>query len=583
MPKVDLSFRIGGEAGQGVESSGSGFAKALTRGGLHIVGVPNYYSRIRGGHNYFTIRASDEPIWAVKDTIEVLLALDAESIARHVDALVPGGAIIVDQGVSFDESLLAGRDVQLVRVPLVEIAEREGSRVMVNTAALATAAGLVGFDLLYILGVIADNFGKKGAAIVEANERVARAAYTLAREQYAEAFAREMPAREAPPRLVIDANHAFAMGALMSGCQFVAGYPMTPASSVLEYMAQHGPDWGVAVKHAEDEIAAINMCVGAAHAGVRAMTSTSGGGFDLMAEGLSLAAMVEAPIVLYLASRPGPATGLATRTAQADLMMALYSGHGEFTRVLLAPHTPAEAFRAAVRAFNIAEKYQTIVLVLSDQYNATTLFSCDPDDFSMDHVEIDRGKLLTAEELEALESYQRYALTDDGVSPRAIPGSGPNAVYLATGNEHREDGHITEEADVAVAMLDKRMKKYEGIATEIGAPERYGPADADITLVSWGSSYGPVREAVDADNARGGSTNMVHFFDLWPFPVAEAQAALADAKRIVAVEGNATAQFAGLLHAHGGIAADETLLKYDGRGFTAEYILANLEEARDGH
>jgi len=331
------------------------------------------------------------------------------------------------------------------------------------------------------------------------------------------------------------------------------------------------------VKHAEDEIAAINMCVGAANIGVRAMTSTSGGGFDLMAEGLSLAAMIEAPMVLYLASRPGPATGLATRTAQAGLMMALYSGHGEFPRVLLAPHTPAEAFRAAVRAFNIAEKYQCIVLVLSDQYNATTLYSCGLDEFSIDRVEIDRGKLLSAEDLAAMETYQRYALTDDGVSPRAIPGTGPKAVYLATGNEHREDGHITEDADMAIAMLDKRLKKYAGIATELGAPERYGPEDAEITFVSWGSSYGPVREATDALNARGTTANLVHFFDLWPFPRKQAQAALADARRIVAVEGNATAQFAGLLQTHSGIEVDEAILKYDGRGFTAEYILDHLE------
>ena len=458
MASIDLSFRIGGEAGQGVESSGAGFAKALARSGLHIFAVPSYYSRIRGGHNYFTIRVSDQPLEAIGERIDVLLALNSECVQRHLADMPSGGAVIVDEGVEIDEQAAAARGIHLLRPPLLATAEEHGDKVMVNTALLAYAAGITGFDLQHILGVIRDNFGKRSPTVAEANQRVAQAAYDLAVRDHAGLIQPSLAAQTAPPRVVIDGSHAFAIGALMAGCKFMAGYPMTPATSVLEYYAKQADAWGLVVKHAEDELAAVNMCIGAAHAGVRAMTSTSGGGFDLMAEGLSLAGMTETPLVVYLCQRPGPATGLATRTAQADLMMALYASHGEYPRIVLAPHTPQEAYACGIRAHNLADRYQCPVIVLSDQYNATSLWSLDADAFDLDAAVIDRGKLLSGETLAAVEAYQRYALTDDGISPRAIPGQA-NGVYLATGNEHGEDGHLSEEPDVAVAMLDKRMAK----------------------------------------------------------------------------------------------------------------------------
>lgn len=577
MPVTDLSFRIGGEAGQGVESSGAGFAKALTRAGLHVIGVPDYYSRIRGGHNYFTIRASDQPVWAVKETIEVLLALDGETVARHIGQITPGGAIIIDEKIKFNEGVLAGHKVHLVRLPLAEIAEHEGNALMVNTGALAVAAALTGFDLEYMMSVIADNFGRKGAAVTESNRRVAQSAHALVRERYGDILSWKIaPQKTPPPRMCLTGNHAFAMGALMGGCKFEAAYPMTPATAILEYMAAHA-DWGVVAKHAEDEIAAVNMAVGAAHAGVRAMASTSGGGFDLMTEGISLAGMCEAPLVIFLGGRPGPATGMATRTAQADLFLAMHASHGEFPRVILAPHTPEECFLAGVRAFNTAEKYQCVVIVLSDHYLADSFFSKPLDNCTISSVQIDRGKLLSASDLDKMDGYKRYAYSDDGVSPRALPASSPKAVYLVTSDEHPEDGQITEDPGTAVAMADKRLRKLETARADIRPPYQYGPREAQLTLVSWGSSFGPVYEAMNALNARGMAANMVQFVDLWPFPAEAARESLADAKRIVVVEGNATAQFAFLLHAYGGIRVDQKLLRYDGRSFTAEYILDRLE------
>jgi 2-oxoglutarate ferredoxin oxidoreductase subunit alpha len=578
MAAIDTSFRIGGEAGQGVESSGAGFVQALALAGLRVIGVADYYSRIRGGHNFFTVRASDEPVFAVRDKVQILIALDGETIVRHVDQLSPQGIIIVDEGVNFDRGLLEGHDLQLVQAPLLRIAEENGNRVMANTAAIGVACAMVDFDLGPVFSVIAKNFQAKGTRIIEQNTAVAQQAFDWAREHSGVTSPWTLRRQEIPQQVAITANQGFAIGCIAAGCKFSAGYPMTPATSVLEHLAGHATDWGLVVKHAEDEIAAMNMVIGAAHAGVRAMVPTSGGGFDLMTEGLSLAGMTETPIVVYLAQRPGPATGLATRTAQSDLFLALNAGHGEFPRAVLAPHTPEEAFVCATRAFNIAEKYQCQVIVLSDQYLASSVWARDVDAFDFESVVIDRGKLLTREELEAMDEYHRYAIMPDGVSPRALPGMGPKAVYLTTSDEHREDGHISEDAEVTAAMQSKRMRKLEGIRTEMRPSLRYGPDDAEITFVGWGSTYGPIREVVDLLNKGGTSANLVHFVDLWPFPVEEAQQALEGAKRIVDVENNIQGQFAFLLGAHAGIQVHERILRYDGRPFTPDYILRRLEE-----
>ncbi|MEN6479634.1 MAG: 2-oxoacid:acceptor oxidoreductase subunit alpha [Anaerolineales bacterium] len=577
MVMIDLTFRIGGEAGQGVESGGAGFAKALTRGGYHVVGTPDYYERIRGGHNFFTIRASDEPVYAIDDEVDVLIAMDSESLVRHADKLSAKGAVVVDEATKIPEGALDGYSGTVARLPLLQIAIDNGAAVMVNTAALAAAAQLVGLDLQHVVGVITENFGRKGGAVAEANRQVAQQAARLAAERYGQVIRPGLADRPSEAQAVLDCNRAFAMGAIMAGCKFAAGYPMTPWTSVLEYLAGHADAYGLVVKHAEDEIGAVNMAVGAAHAGVRAMTGSSGGGFDLMVEGLSLAAAIEVPLVVYLAQRPGPATGLSTRTAQADLLMAIYSSHGEWPRIVLAPHTPEEHFQAALRAFNLAERYQSLVIVLSDEYSSTTVMSRPASLFAFEQVTIDRGKLLTRAEVETLgQPYLRFQMTADGVSPRLPPGNGPQSVYLASSNLHTEKGHITEDPQVAVQAADKRRLKGEGMQREMRAPYRYGPAEAELTLITWGSSYGAAREAMEQINAQGGSANLVQFVDLWPLPVDAVREALSATKRLVCIETNATGQFAHLLRAETGLRA-ESLLRYDGRPLTAGYILAHLE------
>jgi len=577
MIENDLTIRIGGEAGQGLESSGAGLAKALARAGLHIFVHQSYMSRIRGGHNWATIRVSPTPIWAPLERVDLLLALDQETIQQDGPDVVPGGAIIHDETLTVDAALLE-RGINAIPLPLNAIAREKGSPVMANTAAAAAVAGLTGLPFRYIEGVIHDNFKKKGAEVIAQNLAVARAAYDLAVARGPAGCAYCLtPDESAPPRLVLNGNEAFCLGAVLGGCNFISAYPMTPSTSIFQWMMANAGEYGIVAKQAEDEIAAVCMAVGAAHAGARAMASTSGGGFSLMVEGLGLAGMTETPLVLVDAQRPGPSTGMPTRTEQGDLLFLLWASQGEFPRLVLAPGTIEECFAAGWRAFNLAERYQTPVLVLTDGFQANAMRALAVDALDFAGVTLDRGELLTPADLDALtEPYLRYKITPAGISPRALPGH-PRAIFMATSDEHREDSHFEDEDPAnRVAQSDKRLRKLDAARADVEPPRRYGPAQADLTLVEWGSSCGPVREAVDRLNAEGHPANQVHFCDLWPFPVEAARAALQDARRIVVVEGNATGQFEFLLHACTGIRAHGHVRRYDGRPFTPEYILARL-------
>jgi 2-oxoglutarate/2-oxoacid ferredoxin oxidoreductase subunit alpha len=577
MTQDSLTIRIGGEAGMGLESSGAGFSKALTRGGLYVFGLPDYYSRIRGGHNFYSIRVSRHPLYSHAEPVHLVLALDLETVRRHVDAIVPCGGVVYDSQEELPDDLRRS-DVGFFPVPLTALAEEKGGRdVMRNTLALGVAAGLMGFDPAHIESVIRDNFARKGDAVVDANLRVAWAGVEAAEPFKADFGFRMEAVPDAPPRMILNGNDAFALGALAGGCRFVAAYPMTPGSPVLHWFAAHAAEYGVVTKHAEDEIAAVNMAIGAAHAGARAMVPTSGGGFSLMVEATGLAGITETPVVIYNAQRPGPATGLPTRTEQADMLFMLHAAQGEFPRFLLAPGTIEESFRVGWQVFNLAERYQTPALVLSDHYLAVGYRTVEADALDFDAVAIDRGALLTEEELDALEEpYLRYRVTESGVSPRALPGH-PNAVWVSSSNEHFEDGAITEDANMRVAQVDKRARKLAGMAQEVPGPTLYGPAEAETTFLCWGSTYGPLREAVDRLNAeKAGHANVLHFAGLHPFPVEATKQALAKARRTVVVEGNSTGQLETLLRTRTRRAADDTMRKYDGRAFTPEYIVRNF-------
>ena len=582
----DMTFKFGGEAGQGVESTGHGFAKALVRAGLHIFGLQDYHSRIRGGHNFYQIRVADHDIYSHDERVHVLLPLTTVTVQEHLREIVPGGGVIYDPALSVDEAALAARSVQAFPVPLERIAVDEGgNKLMANTAATGAAAGLTGLGLESISSVIRDNFGKKGGPVVDSNLKVATAAYQFAKDKYASSFPFQLQARysvpplrgkTAPPRMVISGNEALAMGALMAGVKFVAGYPMTPGSPILEWLSVHSKEYGIVTKHSEDEIAAINMIIGAGQMGVRAMTTTSGGGFSLMVEALGLAGMNEVPIVVVNVQRPGPATGHATRHEQGDLLFMIYAAQGEFPRVVLAPGTIEQCFEAAYRAFNLAEKYQCPAIIISDAFLAHSLRALEMDALDL-NVPIERGALLSDEELDRLTGpYLRHAVTESGISPRALPGH-PKAVYATSSDEHEADGHICEDAAVRIEQMDKRMRKLETARAEMRAPLEYGSPEAGLTFLTWGSTLGPLRSAVEMLSAQGTPARIVQITDIWPLPVDKVTAALRGAKKLISVEQNYSGQLATLVRAYTGIKVDGLIHKYDGRPMSPEYILNQLK------
>ncbi|HZU06156.1 MAG TPA: 2-oxoacid:acceptor oxidoreductase subunit alpha [Chloroflexota bacterium] len=578
MPIInDLSIKIGGEAGQGVESSGAGFAKALARAGLWIYGLQDYMSRIRGGHNFYQVRVSDHELWTFRDAVHMLLPLTTEAVERHWREIVPGGAVLYDVGLKFDEAPLRERGIKLFAMPLMKIAEQQGgNRIMMNTAALGAVAGITEFDFAYIADIIETNFKRKGAAVVESNLKVARYAYDAGQEQFAADFDWKLVARPGPKRMVINGNQALALGAIAAGCRFISGYPMTPATSILEYMNAKARQFGIVTKQTEDEIAALLMAIGAAHAGVRAMTATSGGGFCLMTEALGFAGCTETPVVIVDAQRAGPSTGLPTRTEQGDLEFVLHASHGEFPRIVLTPGTIEECFYAGARAFNLAEKYQCPVIIMQDLTQSNSIRAIDLDRFDFASIRIDRGALLTPEELDRLpDGYRRHLVTPDGISPRAVPGH-PKAVYVTTGDEHTDQGYITEEADIRRAQMDKRMRKLETARAEMRLPVRYGPQDAELTFVGWGSTYGAIREAVDILNAAGTRANQLHFMEVWPLDWERVRALLDEARSLVLVEQNYSGQLGNVLRTYTGKTMDKKILKYDGRPISPDEIVAGV-------
>ncbi|MDO8615625.1 MAG: 2-oxoacid:acceptor oxidoreductase subunit alpha [Dehalococcoidia bacterium] len=582
----DLSILIGGDAGQGVESGGAGFSQAFARAGLHVFAMQDFRSRIRGGHNFYQIRLSERPVYSHSDPVHLVIALTPESVALHQDNIADGGAVIFPDKFEIDEAPLRRRGISVDALPLLSIAQEHGDRVMVNTAALAAAAGITGFPLEFLEGVIRQNFARKGAAAVEANLRVAAAACKVARERYGSDFPYRLRAVDgAPQRLLMNGNQALAMGALAGGCRFISAYPMTPATTIMEWLAALPPEYGVVAKHAEDEIAAVCMAIGASFAGARAMTATSGGGFSLMVEAMGLAGMTEVPVVIVNAQRGGPSTGLPTHTEQSDLLFAVHASQGEFPRIVLAPGTVQECFETGWRALNLAERYQCPVVVMTDTLLASSIQTVDADAIDFAAVEIDRGATLDHADLEGQpgDVYRRFEFTETGVSPRALPGH-PRGVYAVASDEHDETGHISEDSANRVAMMQKRMRKLDEAEKELRPPALYGPPRAETTLVCWGSTYGACREAVDRINQAGGSANVLQFADLWPLPREEAARALEACRETVAVEQNYTSQLALLLRMVTGVQVDRTLNKYDGRPFGPEEIAAALgREVVSGH
>jgi 2-oxoglutarate ferredoxin oxidoreductase subunit alpha len=560
---VDFNFMVGGEAGQGVQSVGFLLAKVFTRGGYHIFADQDYESRIRGGHNFFRVRVSDRKIGAIAEDVDILIALNMNTIELHQTKMVSQGIIIFDgekiKGVR-------GHDTSLLSIPLEKLAEeRAGGKLTINTVALGAALAAVNYDLNLLNVVLVDRFGK--GEIADKNIAAAKAGYDYVQSEHKGNLRKIKPLIEAK-RMLLTGNEAVSLGAIAAGCKFMAAYPMTPATSIMEYMAAKSRDLDLVMVHAEDEIAAINMAIGAAYAGVRAMTATSGSGLCLMVEGIGLAGITETPIVIIDGQRPGPAVGLPTRTEQGDLQFVLHAHHGDFPRAVLAPATVEDAFWVTVKAFNWAERYQLPVIILTDQHLASSYTTVDWLDLSQ--VTIDRGMLFSEKDDDPF-NYMRHRVTKSGISPRALPGLG-KALVITDCDEHNQEGHLTEDAGERTAQVQKRLRKLIPLKKEMGKPRKYGSRGAEITLIGWGSTYGAIHEAVDILRKEDVSVNMLHLNELCPFPAKAVVDAISKAQNSYVIENNATGQLASLIKAETGYNVSSQILKFDGRPFTPVYI-----------
>jgi len=566
---AEMNFMIGGEAGQGVQSIGFLLSKAFARGGHHIFADQDYESRIRGGHSFFRVRVKDKPVYAVVEPVDMLLALNKETIDLHLKELTPKGIIIYDG----EKIKLTNSDSKLFSVPLEKLAEEAGGKIMSNTVALGAALGLIKYDFELLVKLLREHFGHKGD-IAEANVKAAKAGFDYAGKEFTGDFSHHLSPIGDGKRLLLNGTDAVSLGALAAGCKFVSAYPMTPTTPIMEYIASKSKDFNVVVVHAEDEIAAMNMAVGAGYAGVRAMTATSGSGFCLMVEGLGLAGITETPIVVIEGQRPGPAVGLPTRTEQGDLEFILYAHHGEFPRSVLTPATIEDCFWQTAKAFNLAEKYQTPAIVIIDHHLATAYNTVEIPDISK--ITIERGEIFT-DAMGDPAQYKRHQVTASGVSPRALPGLG-KALVVTDCDEHSEEGHLTESAEDRTQQVSKRLRKMDGLRNEIAPPRRYGPKNAATTLIGWGSTYGALSETVDILRGDKVDINLVHFNEIWPFPADAAVEALSTAKKVYDVESNATAQFAHILRAETGKKVDGKILRFDGRPITPAFIIERMRK-----
>jgi 2-oxoglutarate ferredoxin oxidoreductase subunit alpha len=549
---MDINIRIAGAAGQGVETMGELLTDTFASLGVHVLTTQVYMSRIRGGLNWFDIRIADFELFGGREKVDLLVALRPEAVELLAPDLAPGGQI-----------LFGGTDREgAIAIDFEGVAKEVAkSPVMANAVAAGAVLAMLGYELAPLFGRLEAIFlAKKGRQVVDDNVRCAQRGAELARP-----FAGRLkgPPPVGAPSYTIAGNEAIALGLATAGTKLVAAYPMTPSTGIFTSLAAMHDRYGMIVEQAEDEIAAINMITAATYAGVPAATMTSGGGFALMVEGVALAGMLELPAFVVLGQRPGPATGLPTRTAQQDLRFALHAGHGEFAKAIFAPGTLQQAYELGRRGIETAHKFQTPVIMMSDQFLADIRKNVPPLDEELRP--IDRHIVENP-----AEDYLRYALTESGVSPRALPG-GP-ALVVVDSDEHNVDGHITEDLTVRVAMQDKRMRKLAGMRAEALAPEWYGPEDAAEVLICWGSTHGPCREGVDRLNAAGRQVAMLHFAQVWPINTEAARAALAQVTRLACVEGNQGGQFAGLLREVGVLEDCERITRYDGLAFTGEEI-----------
>ncbi len=556
---MDYSLKIGGAAGQGVQTVADSLSRVFLRQGYFVFTTKDYQSRVRGGHTFTQIRIAGNPLSAMRERVDLLVCLNQETFDRHATEVQEGfilGALEKNQELS----------ATVIPVDFKKIAQDLGNQIYANMVAVGAVLGLLGLEISSMEKLIHKYFDKKGKDVVESNLSALVAGKSVVESSGHPPVFKEVRKDDDNKNILINGNDAIGLGAVLAGCSFYSAYPMTPSSGVLNFMASRSREYGIVVEQAEDEIAALNMAIGASYAGARAMTGTSGGGFCLMVEGLGLAAMTETPIVVLNGQRPGPSTGLPTRTSQGDLEFVIHASHDEFPRFVLAPREPEDALNTVIRAFNLAERFQVPVIILSDQYLADSEWtyaeiafneSADPPAFA-----------------EALDDYKRYRISKNGVSPRAVPGTGPGLV-IADSDEHDQTGHITEDLSVRVEMQEKRMRKFDDMRNWVRSPLK--KEGEDLTLVGWGSTYGILLEAREHLMNQGIHAGLYHFTDVFPFPsdIRETFEALPNP---VIVEGNYLGQLARLLERETGLRFPRRVNTYNGRPMLVEELLHRLEE-----
>jgi 2-oxoglutarate ferredoxin oxidoreductase subunit alpha len=539
---MECNLLVGGEAGQGLASIEAELTTLLFRLDYCYFATKNYMSRIRGGHNFYMFRISDQPVQALSGKAwDMIIALDDETETRHKPALR-------DDGI-----FLAGEHI------------REIEKTAADTYHNPLASNLI------ITGIILATMGVQAEFI----EKIVDDPHHMDQIRTGFTFSENWRMTKRFPviaqsgnRLQFDGNQAIAIGALFGGCQFMAGYPMTPATSIMMYITKAALEMPVHFEQAEDEISAVNMAMGASYAGLRAMVATSGGGFALMTEAVSLSGMTETPVVIIDAQRPGPSTGLPTRTEQGDLNFVLHAGHGEFPRAVFAPGSIDEAVMVAKNSFELADRYQMPVIILTDQYFAD----------SMQIVEERLSTDVSCREYKTFDAgYKRYQLTPDGISPLTYPGLS-DAMVRADSDEHTEEGTITEDLDLRIRMMNKRLKKSKLLKRDARMPTLFGDRDADVFLICWGSNKLIVREAVEKIRAGGRSIGALHFSQVYPLTEEMVAGYDLSRKRLIDIENNATGQFAGLLKRELDIKMSDLLLKYNGECFTVLELCRLIRE-----
>lgn len=565
----DISIVLCGQAGQGIQTIEYVLTRVLKLAGYNIFSTKEFMSRIRGGMNSTEIRVSSNPVSAVVNRIDVLIPLDKDAI-QHVQKRISPETIILAETENFGGVSRQGSCV-CIEVPFTKIATDIGDKIYSNVVAVGVVAGFLGVDLQLLNDYIRKYFSKKSDDIMNKNIEAVKAGHKLGCDLTDSGKIKIAVKSHAniKDQILLSGAEAVALGAIASGCNFVSSYPMSPSTAVLVFLSRHAKEFGIIAEQAEDEIAAINMAIGAWYAGARAMVTTSGGGFALMVEGLSLAAMLESPLVIHLGQRPGPATGLPTRTEQGDLELALYAGHGEFPRIILAPGTLEEAFSLTAKAFNLADKYQVPVFVLTDQYFLDSYYNTAG--FGLSDIKAEKYIVKTEKD------YRRHEFTANGISPRGIPGYGQGLVCVDS-DEHDAEGHITEDLELRVKMVDKRLKKGKALIKDMIPPQLVGPENYKKLIICWGSTYQVIDEAVK--NLNRDDVAFLHFRQVHPLP-RETVGFLKKAEKTIVVENNATGQFAKQIKLHTGIDVDGKILKYNGLSFTVEELVEKLKSFLD--